>query len=415
MTVIDVGFGITHDPDDPEDTKHEMTSTIYAYCPANAPQSKHCGEHIPVLDNDNGEMLLYTRVLDSGFMYTMMGHGAHSSTCSGDSGGPTYLWRDGIPFEIGVHSHVSSYACDVDSFNGNTLVSDNYDFIRNIVTDLPDDVPETNCSDGIDDNKDGRMDCEDPWCFHVPVCLPEVCDDRIDNNGDGATDCEDASCSGQIVCQPEICDDKIDNNGDGIVDCDDIHCVDKPVCQAEICNDKIDNNGDNKVDCDDPACAEAVNCQPEICDDKKDNNGDGYIDCGDPMCAENDVCKSEICDCSDITCNHASCIEICDDKIDNNGDDKVDCDDPACADDAACKGEICDDKIDNNGDNKVDCEDPLCADRYVCNPFTAPEPIAPDTDGGCSVLVHRGSHSYLWALCLGLLAMLGITRRRSRT
>ncbi len=473
VTVNDVGFGLTHDEDDSRAIKHEMVSKLYAYCPRTATQSKHCGEGIPTYVDYLGERYVYDYDLDTGFMYTMMGYGSHSSTCSGDSGGPTYVWRDGIPYVAAVHSHVSSLDCTQDVYNGDTVVQDHYDFIRSIVTDLPDDTPETNCSDGIDDNNDGRMDCEDPWCFHVPVCLPEICDDGIDNNDDDKVDCDDASCSGQIICQPEHCSDGIDNNGNDEIDCDDAQCADAPVCQKEICNDKIDNNENGKTDCEDDACANSILCQPEICDDNRDNNGDGLIDCGDPKCADNALCNGQVCDCSDITCNHAKCIEICDDKIDNNGDDKVDCDDPRCAnaiqcqdeicgdgidnngdgkkdcDDAACAAdihcqpeicddkidnngddkidcddpqcaddsrcniEICDDKIDNNGDNLIDCDDPLCASRYVCNPYTIPETPAPDSDSGCSVSLHRTSPFSPWALGFGLLALPVIIRRRS--
>ena len=124
VTVNDVGFGITHDEFDTRATKHEMVSKIYAYCPRNAPQSKHCGEEIPTYVEYDGNYYLTQRVLDNGFMYTMMGYGSHSSTCSGDSGGPTYVWRDGIPYVAAVHSYVSSLECNQDVFNGDTLVQD---------------------------------------------------------------------------------------------------------------------------------------------------------------------------------------------------------------------------------------------------------------------------------------------------
>jgi secreted trypsin-like serine protease len=472
VTVVDVGFGLTK-ADDVMAVKHEMVSKLYAYCPENAEQSKHCGEGIPTNIEYEGQTIVYDYVMSTGFMFTMMNYGTHSSTCSGDSGGPTYVWRNGIPYVAAVHSHVSSYDCTTDVYAGNTIVSDNYDFIRSVVTDLPDDTPENNCDDGIDDNGDGRMDCDDPWCFHVPVCLPEICDDKIDNNADGKTDCDDAACSGQILCQPEHCSDKIDNNGDDKVDCDDPECASAPVCQKEICNDTIDNDENGKTDCDDDACADYILCQPEICDDRIDNNGNGLIDCGEPKCAEDTICDSQICDCSDIACNHARCIEICDDEIDNNGDDKVDCADPRCADvvqchdevcgdgidnngdgkmdcdDAACasdihcqpeicddkidnngddkidcddplcaasdlcKTEICGDKIDNNGDDKVDCDDPLCAGRYVCNPYVIPDPPELDTNSGCSALVHRTMPFSPWVLWFGLLALPVLKRRRN--
>jgi hypothetical protein len=73
------------------------------------------------------------------------------------------------------------------------------------VTPKPDTKPpppppptkETNCTDGIDNDKDGLVDCKDPDC---PACKPpppvngEICDGK-DNNGDGRID-EGNVCAG---------------------------------------------------------------------------------------------------------------------------------------------------------------------------------------------------------------------------
>ena len=308
VTVVDVGFGLTHDETDENSAKHEMISQLYAYCPTSGPQSNLCDTPIHETAQYLGETYSFDYPLSDGFLYTRKGYGSHSSTCSGDSGGSTYLWRNNIPYVAGVHSFVSSYDCDDGTINGNTIVSDYYDnFISEYVQDLPANDPETDCKDNIDNNNDGRLDCEDPWCYHLPVCMKEICDD------------------------------------------------------------KIDNNGDDKIDCDDPTCANALNCLSEICDDKIDNNGDDKIDCNDPQCADKAYCQADICDCSDLNCKHFSCIEICDDKIDNNGDDKIDCKDPRCADAPHCHVEVCDDEIDNNGDGFVDCDDPQCAEADTCH------------------------------------------------
>ncbi|PHN08383.1 M43 family zinc metalloprotease [Flavilitoribacter nigricans] len=63
----------------------------------------------------------------------------------------------------------------------------------------------------------------------------------------------------------ELCNDGLDNDGDGLVDCDDPDCDTDPFCQPvepEICDDGIDNDGDGLIDCDDPDCGSAPNCQP---------------------------------------------------------------------------------------------------------------------------------------------------------
>jgi len=71
-----------------------------------------------------------------------------------------------------------------------------------------------------------------------PPLDPEICDDGIDNDGDGLIDCEDTQdCEQAPNCyvppQPEICDDGIDNDGDGLVDClDKKDCRQHPACKT---------------------------------------------------------------------------------------------------------------------------------------------------------------------------------------
>jgi len=52
----------------------------------------------------------------------------------------------------------------------------------------------------------------------------EICDNEIDDNGNGKIDCEDESCKTNPACMETICDDGIDDEGDGLVDCDDPDC-----------------------------------------------------------------------------------------------------------------------------------------------------------------------------------------------
>ena len=96
----------------------------------------------------------------------------------------------------------------------------------------------------------------------------------------------------------EICNDGIDNDKDGLIDCSDSDCAADPICPApvsEICTDGIDNDKDGKVDCADSDCAGIAGCGPEglstTCSDGFDNDGDGFIDCADPGCAKNRLCR----------------------------------------------------------------------------------------------------------------------------
>ncbi len=82
---------------------------------------------------------------------------------------------------------------------------------------------EVDCGNGIDDDGDGLIDCEDPDCFNSNSCIVEICNNGIDDDGDGFVDCADAECQTVTVCV-EICDNGIDDNGDGLIDDADPQC-----------------------------------------------------------------------------------------------------------------------------------------------------------------------------------------------
>ena len=58
--------------------------------------------------------------------------------------------------------------------------------------------PET-CTNKVDDNGDGKIDCLDPKCFQDAACrgMGERCDNDVDDNGDGLADCGDPFCEGK--------------------------------------------------------------------------------------------------------------------------------------------------------------------------------------------------------------------------
>ena len=132
------------------------------------------------------------------------------------------------------------------------------------------------------------------------------------------------------------CTDGIDNDHDGYVDCDDFNCSQNPavtVCNehedtTSLCTDTIDNDGDSFVDCDDFDCAGLTVCGGNedtnaLCSDGLDNDEDGYIDCDDYGCSQNSAVT--VCE------EHENTIALCTDTIDNDGDSFIDCDDFDCA------------------------------------------------------------------------------------
>jgi hypothetical protein len=114
------------------------------------------------------------------------------------------------------------------------------------------------------------------------VCLPVVpsfessdgaCDNGMDDDGNGYIDCEDFHCLTNplvSVCGGETTDDRcsnmMDDDGNGFADCADISCRASPsvtVCgttentDAE-CNNTLDDDGNNYTDCLDLACVSSA-------------------------------------------------------------------------------------------------------------------------------------------------------------
>ena len=99
-------------------------------------------------------------------------------------------------------------------------------------------VPAEICTDGLDNDLDGKIDCADSDCAGSTACpipLPEICTDGRDNDNDGMIDCADSDCLGISSCGPEgklkTCSDGIDNDGDGFIDCADSGCAKNASCR----------------------------------------------------------------------------------------------------------------------------------------------------------------------------------------
>ena len=124
------------------------------------------------------------------------------------------------------------------------------------------------CSDGVDNDEDGAIDCDDDEC--TAFCV-EQCGDAVDNDGDGAIDCDDDDCSSLETCLSSYDDDT------GVL--------------LGSCLSGLDEDENGLTDCDDPSCASGEACQgDDACADGIDNDGDGYSDCDDPDCGRENVC-----------------------------------------------------------------------------------------------------------------------------
>jgi DNA-binding beta-propeller fold protein YncE len=121
--------------------------------------------------------------------------------------------------------------------------------------------PGPACSNGVDDDGDGRIDFpDDPQCSSPddPSERPD-CRNGIDDDGDGLIDWpSDPQCTGASDPSELVdCMNGIDDDGDGLVDADDPGCSNPlaPDRENPQCSDGIDNDGDGMIDFDGGASA----------------------------------------------------------------------------------------------------------------------------------------------------------------
>ena len=108
-----------------------------------------------------------------------------------------------------------------------------------------------NCTDGIDNNCNGRVDTQDENAIGCSLdCTDDDGDSYSPDGGTcGQTDCNDNNASVNPRAF-ESCDDGLDNDCNGQTDCNDNACSGDPACVAESCTDYGDR-GNCKAD---PSC-----------------------------------------------------------------------------------------------------------------------------------------------------------------
>ena len=132
------------------------------------------------------------------------------------------------------------------------------------------------CTDDLDNDGDGKTDCDDEDCLAAPECSrapddkedsADECANGKDDDGNGYTDCADFGCQPTSACTPEIkepentalkCLDGLDNDGDGDFDCKDADCSSRTdVCESSdaACSDGLDNDENGFIDCLDFGCS----------------------------------------------------------------------------------------------------------------------------------------------------------------
>jgi hypothetical protein len=115
---------------------------------------------------------------------------------------------------------------------------------------------EADCGDGIDNDGDGYIDCEDADCYDVPACAShEICGDGTDDNGDGLTDCDDPQCATAPCCAGKCHSPPQDIDGDEDVDLADFgefqacfNSPNRPYAQVRLACRCMDADADHDVD-----------------------------------------------------------------------------------------------------------------------------------------------------------------------
>jgi len=157
-----------------------------------------------------------------------------------------YLGNGTSTIDAGL-TNGTTYFYGIFAFDGNgNFSSGALDSATPMANIQPENTP-ARCSNAIDDDGDGNIDCLDSECSALQVCkapvpenTPATCANGLDDDQDGQIDCNDSGCSALQVCIPPkppvpentnpLCSNGADDDLDGKIDCADSGCAGLPVC-----------------------------------------------------------------------------------------------------------------------------------------------------------------------------------------
>jgi hypothetical protein len=161
---------------------------------------------------------------------------------------------------------------------------------------------------GTDDGEDDEQPDEET-----------ACSDGLDDDGDGDIDCDDLDCRRSGACGEYYCYDGYDDDGDGAVDCDDSDCCDFDECRCQ-CEARCEAGtalciGDRDA-CTFECCAAGQECVDGRCVGCANECATGYVPCwgSDELCAldcctPGQRCGARGCECeTDCAAGTAPCL-----------------------------------------------------------------------------------------------------------
>jgi|GEM_PF-1629929 len=190
-----------------------------------------------------------------------------------------------------VYAVGGSYTVTVTVYRGSSTGAEIYPAERASIT-LQTENSVARCTDGLDNDRDGKKDFEDSDCapYKVPETTLALCTDGKDNDGNGLTDLYDPNCAPFAPAENtlETCSDGIDNNYNGKTDLLDESCAEfRPKEDTlELCRDMVDNDYDGKTDGYDQDCWPYNEAEDDelTCTDGIDNDYNGIKDRQEGAC-----------------------------------------------------------------------------------------------------------------------------------
>ena len=238
------------------------------------------------------------------------------------------------------------------------------------------------CANGLDDDSDGLIDCQDPGCWagaDLSTCNPNLdnegagtsaCQDGRDNDSDGKIDYpNDPGCSSRQDYTEDdprtACNNGLDDDQDGLIDygrdpgCASTADTSERDPNGPQCDNGIDDDGDTRVDYPaDTGCTGPTDTTEQdvvhVCQNGVDDDVDGYIDLADKGCTS---------PTDDTECDPG--LTQCDNCIDDDHDGRIDMRDPDCTvpwgtSEGCSTPTACNNGLDDDRDGYIDMADKGC-------------------------------------------------------